>query len=102
MSSAFSVSSVGSYVTDIARSSLFRGANKSGVAEFHLPKDSFHIVMNPHLHPGSVYKVPAHNETEKFLDYYMVASAGGDEIWQDLLDDLDEEHGIACHCQCDQ
>lgn len=83
---------MGSYVTDITRSALYRGASETGVATFHLPKDNVHIVMDPTLHPGSIYKIPSVDENERFINYYLVAS-GGDHYWQDLLDDDDEEQG---------
>jgi len=58
--SDFSVASgvsIGSIVTDITKSAMFKGVTESGKIIFHTPLDKIHLVMDEELKTGNIYKL---------------------------------------------
>mmetsp|Transcript_11979 Transcript_11979/g.17011 ORF Transcript_11979/g.17011 Transcript_11979/m.17011 type:complete len:463 (+) Transcript_11979:284-1672(+) len=89
--SDFSVASgvsVGSVVTDITKSAMFKGVTESGKVVFHTPLDKIHLVMDDELRTGNIYKLQ-------------------DEDYNANLDTLEDDYhyleygGQGCNCHCD-
>ncbi|KAL3809201.1 hypothetical protein ACHAXA_000730 [Cyclostephanos tholiformis] len=68
--------SVISVITDMAKSSLFKGVTDAGRIQLQLPKDSFRILMDRQLEAGYVYKRKlVDNEDEFFVEYHTLDEA---------------------------
>lgn len=101
ISSVVSTGSVGSIVTDITKSALFGGVTDSGVVQFNLPIDKVHILMDPELAPGTLYKERLSNEEEKYAEYQLMTTDARNN-WHEYLEDGSRDGGAGgCTCQCD-
>lgn len=77
--------SVGSYVTDVTKSALFKNVTEEGKVQFFLPKDSIHIIMDKDLTPNKVYSETPPDQNERFLEYYLYAS-DANAYWENVGD----------------
>jgi hypothetical protein len=98
--------SMGSVVSNIAKSALFGGVDESGRVQLHFPYEAVRlIVVDPEssqqelLRPGHVYFDGRTTDFDQFEDYHRIA----EDIAQGITpqwESLDKELPTMCGCQC--
>lgn len=97
------LSEVGSVVSNIQKSSMFKEVTDAGLIRLHLPIDNVRLMIDPDLETGMVYKDVAYTneeeEDEEFERYHE-----NDPDWDDSAIAFDagtDGGGCKCHCHCD-